>query len=159
MYNFSNPWQSQLQDMQKQLSQLQTQMATNTPPTIQPVTQPVVQQPARQSYSVPVVHGLEGAKSLATTMPYSSSVISMDADELVFYFIATDANGVPTIASYDGVKREDTPVNLTADEYVLKSDYTKLESQVKNLTDMVNTINKNNIQEKQNKQNGKGNNV
>ena len=147
---FNNPWQTQLQDMQKQLAQLQTQMGNNTmPPVTQPITQPVVQPQARQTYSVPVVHGLEGAKSLAATMPFSSSVISMDADEVVFYFIATDANGVPTIVSYDGVKREDSPVKLPENtEYVLKSDYDKLESQVKSLTDMFNNFSKNVTQEK-----------
>lgn len=147
---FNNPWQTQLQDMQKQLAQLQTQMGNNVvPPVTQPITQPIIQPQTRQTYSVPVVHGLEGAKSLASTMPYSSSVISMDADEVVFYFIATDANGVPTIVSYDGVKREDSPVEIPGNkEYVLKSDYDKLESQVKSLTDMFNNFSKNVTQEK-----------
>ena len=147
---FNNPWQTQLQDMQKQLAQLQTQMGNNVvPPVTQPITQPIIQPQTRQTYSVPVVHGLEGAKSLASTMPYSSSVISMDADEVVFYFIATDANGVPTIVSYDGVKREDSPVEIPGNkEYVLKSDYGKLESQVKSLTDMFNNFSKNVTQEK-----------
>ena len=151
MYNF-NPWEKQLQDMQKQLAQLQTQM-TNAPPVTQinPVQNTVPQQPVQQQrsqYSVPTVHGLDGAKSFSATMPVSSTIIAMDADELIFYFMATDANGIPTVIAYDAVKREETPVALPEETYVLKTDYSKLESKVDNLTETVNNLSKSIVAEK-----------
>ena len=144
MFNsYGNPWQTQLQDMQRQLANLQTQISNPPPqPSNTNTVQNAIPQIQKTQYSVPIVHGYDGAKSLASTMPFSSSVISMDADDVIFYFIATDANGVPTIVAYDGVKREETPVKLPEVDYVLKSDYDKLESKVKDLADIVKNMNK-----------------
>lgn len=146
MYNYGNPWQTQLQDMQKQLVELQTKMSTPSPQPYSPVntqsTTNITPQIQKPQYSVPIVHGYEGAKSLASTMPFSSSVVSMDADDVIFYFIATDANGVPTIVAYDGVKREETPIDIPTIDYVSKSDYDKLETKVKDLANIVNNLSK-----------------
>lgn len=148
-YNNSNPWTAQLQSLQQQLSQLQNQM---TQPTIQqPVMQNMFQQPQTQlqtvnRMSVPIVHGNDGARSLASTMLPASSVVAMDADDIIFYFIATDANGVPTMEAYKGKKIEDKPV--VPEEYVLKSDYDKLQNQVKDLSDTIANMNKDKSQQR-----------
>ena len=156
-YNNTNPWTAQLQSLQQQLSQLQNQM---TQPAIQqPVMQNMFQQPQAQlqtpvqpqtqnvnRLSVPIVHGNDGARSLASTMLPASSVVAMDADDIIFYFIATDANGVPTMEAYKGKKIEDKPV--VPEEYVLKSDYDKLQNQVKDLSDTIANINKEKTQQR-----------
>lgn len=156
-YNNTNPWTAQLQSLQQQLSQLQNQM---TQPAIQqPVMQNMFQQPQTQlqtpvqpqtqnvnRLSVPIVHGNDGARSLASTMLPASSVVAMDADDIIFYFIATDANGVPTMEAYKGKKIEDKPV--VPEEYVLKSDYDKLQNQVKDLSDTIANINKEKTQQR-----------
>lgn len=156
-YNNTNPWTAQLQSLQQQLSQLQNQM---TQPAIQqPVMQNMFQQPQTQlqtpvqpqtqnvnRLSVPIVHGNDGARSLASTMLPASSVVAMDADDIIFYFIATDANGVPTMEAYKGKKIEDKPV--VPEEYVLKSDYDKLQNQVKDLSDTIANMNKEKTQQR-----------
>lgn len=164
--NGGNPWQFQLQSLQQQLTQLQNQMTQPSLPQSQPMMQNMFQQPQPQlqapaqpqiqpvnKSSVPIVHGNDGARSLASTMLPASSVVAMDADDIIFYFIATDANGVPTMEAYKGKKIEDKPV--VPEEYVLKSDYDKLQNQVKDLSDAVNNINKNNTDKSQQRRDNK----
>jgi tetrahydromethanopterin S-methyltransferase subunit G len=55
--------------------------------------------------------------------------------------------------AYKGKKIEDKPV--IPEEYVLKSDYDKLQNQVKDLSEVVNNINKNNTDKSQQRRDNK----
>lgn len=113
---YGNPYLPQLQTMQAQLAQLQG----NTPQT--------QSQAISQGYQIQTVKGIAGAR--AFVIPPSSSVVLMDTDSSVFYVKTTDANGLETVKAYDFTEKEvDTP-ELSADKFVLKSDFDKFSQKV-----------------------------
>ena len=113
---YGNPYLPQLQTMQAQLAQLQG----NTPQT--------QSQAISQGYQIQTVKGIAGAR--AFVIPPSSSVVLMDTDSSVFYVKTTDANGLETVKAYDFTEKEvDTP-ELSADKFVLKSDFDKFSEKV-----------------------------
>lgn len=74
MFNY-DPWSPQLRSMM-------SQMATQNNPQM-PLPQP-------QTVQIPTVHGAEAARNY--TLPPSSSAIVMDADDLIFNVIITEAS-------------------------------------------------------------------
>ena len=108
---FGNPYLPQLQNMQSQLAQLQSNA-----------------QPQQQGYQIQTVKGIAGARAFA--IPPSSGVILMDTDDSVFYLKSTDANGLETVKAYEFTEKETDTPELNADKFVLKSDFDKLAEKV-----------------------------
>lgn len=122
MYPYSNPFNQQLEDLKRQLENLQHN-------TMQPV-QPIMQIP-----QIPTVHGYEGMKNYF--VPASGSAVALDADsaddKLVFYVKVVDSNGIATIKAYDGYERQEASKD-TESQYVSKADFDKLANQLAELT-------------------------
>ena len=108
---FGNPYLPQLQNMQSQLAQLQSNA-----------------QPQQQGHQIQTVKGIAGARAFA--IPPSSGVILMDTDDSVFYLKSTDANGLETVKAYEFTEKETDTPELNADKFVLKSDFDKLAEKV-----------------------------
>lgn len=133
MYNPNYPFQRQLEELKRQLDSLQQNTMTQP---IQPI-QPIQIQNVPQ---IATVHGYEGMKNYF--IPASGSAVALDADssddKLVFYVKVVDSNGIATIKAYDGYERQEATTE-TESQYVLKSDFDKLVSQISELTDKINT--------------------
>lgn len=128
-----NPYANQLNELKRQIENLQN---TTVPQPVQPI-QPVQLQPVPQ---IPTVHGYEGIKSFF--VPCSGSTIALDADssddKLIVYVKMVDSNGIATIKAYDAYERLEA-AKETESQYVLKSDFDKLVNQLKELTNKLNT--------------------
>lgn len=128
-----NPYANQLNELKRQIENLQN---TTVPQPVQPI-QPVQLQPVPQ---IPTVHGYEGIKSFF--VPCSGSTIVLDADssddKLIVYVKMVDSNGIATIKAYDAYERLEA-AKETESQYVLKSDFDKLVNQLKELTNKLNT--------------------
>jgi hypothetical protein len=128
-----NPYANQLNELKRQIENLQN---TTVPQPVQPI-QPVQLQPVPQ---IPTVHGYEGIKSFF--VPPSGSAVALDADssddKLIVYVKMVDSNGIATIKAYDAYERQEA-TKETESQYVLKSDFDKLVNQLKELTNKLNT--------------------
>lgn len=90
-----------LNDLQRQIQNLQQQYQAVTNPNSAIGTIPQMQVPVQVPIPVPVrqvqyVEGIAGAKLYQDNLPANSSEIIMDRDENVFYQVSKDANGTPS---------------------------------------------------------------
>lgn len=81
-YDLNSLYQ-QLQNIQQQYNNIQTQTTTNNIPMIQ------------QSRQIKYVEGINGARVFLTNLPNNTSEIIMDSKEDIFYVVSKDANGTP----------------------------------------------------------------
>ena len=124
-------------DLQQQLSSLQSQLQSASRPTyynpdynaIQPAVIPQPQQIYRQ---VDHVDGLTGAKEYQDKLAPGSSVIVLDNNSDVFYFLTKDANGnAPkqiTVGDFTLRKQE-----TTEPAYVTRQDLEDFKAELKQL--------------------------
>ena len=81
--------QTQLNNLQSQLQQLQ-QLINRPAPGIQ---QPQPAAPQKMICTVPVVDGLNGARQYLDTLGPNSSCAVFDKEEAAFFLLSVDANG------------------------------------------------------------------
>ena len=96
VYNNGN-----LNNLQRQIQDLQQQYQIATNPNSVLGSIPQVQMPVQVPIPIPTrqvqyVEGMAGAKLYQDNLPANSSEIIMDRDENIFYQVSKDANGTPS---------------------------------------------------------------
>ena len=107
---------------------------------------------ATQQNRIIGVTGIEGAKAYSRGMPPNAKDIVFDENEDIFYLIATDAGGFPTIKDFDFSPRQHEENEIKSNpDYVTKDMLEKfkadLDSDFNSLKEKLDAISKNAVSE------------